>query len=124
MDIKEFFKEYFKKIYYKESNGGYIVSLPYYHIDADDCSSFYIKQNEDSTYHLSDMGNSIDHLEYNVDDYTLYNNKINKVCSRFGFTRNGKSIEFDIPNLETNQTMKQLHRFLQGLAIIANIDLF
>ena len=110
--------------YFKFVDKQLLLTIPFYFNNSSEALTVSIDKKEDDSYLVSDLGNTYDYLEGEIDVVAVYDDLIDQICSRFNVKRSNHTLYIDLPPLVTNQTYKVLYRFLQCLSIVSNVDLF
>ena len=110
--------------YFKFVDNQLLLTIPFYFNNSSEALTVSIDKKEDDSYLVSDLGNTYDYLEGEIDVVAVYDDLIDQICSRFNVKRSNHTLYIDLPPLVTNQTYKVLYRFLQCLSIVSNVDLF
>lgn len=102
---------------------GFVLYTPIMYKYADHTFSFYIKQNENGGFTITDRGQTLDYLDEAFDPMEYWDS-ILKVCKKFEIDFNDGVFSGKIASYQTNQTMRTLNIFIGAINIIANIDVF
>ena len=105
---------------YQSSEDGIILHTPIMYTYADHSFSFFIKRSEGDGFTVTDRGQTLDYLRENADP-NKYGEKIAKICEHFGIELIGREFVGKLSSLESGQTMRNLHKFMGAMNIIANI---
>ena len=102
---------------------GILLLTPIMYEGADHTFSFYIEKNKTGDYKITDCGQTISYLRENI-NVNKYISKIEEICKRFEIELVDNIFVSKLASLESNQTMRNLEKFIGTMNIIANIDLF
>ncbi len=122
MDIKNFLNTFFKSFDCYEENNGLVFVLPNKYSYAEKRTSFFITEESNGGFTISDRGQTLKYLEDEMDvDLANYSNFINKLCKQYEIKLENKVFTAHLASFETNQTMINLLNFLGAMQTIANI---
>lgn len=100
---------------------GIILRTSIMYSGADHTFSFCIKPRGESGYTVTDGGQTLDYLRENL-DINKYLDKIQQVCERFEIQLIDGAFVGSLASLASGQTIRNLHKFIGAMNIIANID--
>lgn len=102
---------------------GFVLETPIMYDGADHTFSFFIRKNAGGSFTVSDRGQTLSYLRENL-SLDRYEQRLSAICERFEITRENDVLFAKLASCESNQTMRNLHKFLGAMAMVANIDLF
>lgn len=103
------------------ADDGVILRTAIMYAGADHTFSFYIKPCGENSYTITDRGQTLEYLRENLDP-NKYLDKICKICERFEIELIDGEFVGRLASLSSGQTMRNLHKFIGAMNIIANID--
>lgn len=106
-----------------KKDNGFILCTPIMYSGADHTFSFYIEPNANGSYKITDCGQTIDYLRENL-NINNYMTKIKNVCEHFEIELKDNTFIDNLASIKSNQTMRNLEKFIGAMNIIANINLF
>lgn len=122
MDIKNFLNTFLTSFDCYEENNGLVFVLPNKYNYAEKRTSFFITEETNGGFTISDRGQTLNYLEDEMDvDLAGYSNFINKLCKQYEIKLENKVFTAHLASFETNQTMINLLNFLGAMQTIANI---
>ena len=121
--MKDFFNNFIEAYSYKEHGNGIILSTPIMYSEADHSFSFYVEEQCDGSFIISDRGQTLAYLSENLNP-KIYEKKINAICEYFEITLENGVFYGSLASYESNQTMRNLQKFIGAMNMIANIDIF
>ncbi len=107
----------------REHEDGFIISTEIMYTYADHTFSFFIKNEDNCGFTISDRGQTLNYLNECFDP-EKYADKIQAICNHFSITRENDVFSAHIASYETNQTIRTFHAFVEAMSMIANIDIF
>lgn len=120
--MKDFFGHFIKSYSCKTEENGIILSAPVMYPCADHAFSFYIEACGNG-FRISDRGQTLAYLRENLNP-AHYAENIRAVCERFEITLENGVFYGYLASYASGQTMRNLHKFIGAMHLIANIDIF
>ena len=105
-----------------ENNGVKYYAVPFFHLGFDESISLAVRE-EGNLLYFTDYGTTYDYWEYKGIDLDAYADKIKRVVKMFDLTQDGKKFGITIDNYSSCNTRYRLCQFLEGLCVLAHIDL-
>ena len=115
--------ENLKDLYFAEmAKGAIVLRTSIMYDGADHFFSFYIKQDGEGGYVITDNGQTYDYLRENFNP-NKYLDKIHDICHRFEIQFVDGKFVGRLALLQSGQTARNIHTFIGAMHIIANIDI-
>lgn len=105
-----------------DNNGVKYYAVPFFHLGFDESITLTVRE-ERSLLYFTDDGTTYDYWDGNDVDPSLYADKIKAVVDKFNLTQDGKKFGIVIDNYSSSNTRYRLCQFLEGLCVLAHIDL-
>ena len=124
-DVEELVKKFCDSIRIRESSSGeYTFVTPhFFHIESDESIALRFSQTEDGRPVVTDCGTTRDYLELMYINLSDYKEKLQKIKERFFIEEDDGAFVMTIPTTSYLQVLNHVGYFIQGITMIANIDL-
>lgn len=123
IDINTIFENYKENISYREFDGSYIVAIPFFFPGTSESIAIKISFDELGRPILSDCHTTLDYLEEMDIDINMYSQKLDKILTRYDFTLQDRTFTLKVPTDQPYYLTKYLGFFIQGLSLIANLNI-
>ncbi len=123
IDIEQLISEYFKSIKIRRDGDFIYVAPPFFHVESDESIALRFSNTPDGRPVVTDCGTTRDYLELNDINIEDHRAKLNAVKERFFIDEDGGAFVMTMPTDSINSVKRHLGYFIQGISLIANIDL-
>ena len=100
---------------------GILLRTPIMYDAADHTFSFLIRQCGENAYTVTDRGQTLEYLRENMNP-NKYAEKIARICEHFEIEQIGGEFVGTLASLASGQTLRNLHKFIGTMHMIACID--
>lgn len=108
----------------EERNGSFFIINSFFFLGSDESVSLRINETEDGSFILSDCGSTMDYLEIEDINIADYEESLRAILNRYNITFDSGVFQ-KVTGSNTEFSLKlSLGYFIQGLTLIANIDMF
>lgn len=122
-EINEFLDTYRKDTHSDLGSTGYFAAPPFFFYGHDESIAIRFSEDEEGNIYFSDCHVTLDFLEVEDIDITLYQDKLQKILARYDMVLDGNVFRMKVYNSAPNTIERYLGYFIQALCLIANIDL-
>ena len=124
-DVEELVKKFCDSIRVRKGSSGEhtYVTPHFFHIESDESIALRFSLTEDGRPVVTDCGTTKDYLSLMYINLSDYKEKLQKIKERFFIEEDDGVFKMTIPTDSYLQVLNHVGYFIQGITMIANIDL-